>query len=235
MSPVNVPVNADKVRERVNERHLSDRQVSDILGLGLTGSRSLMLDGTIHPATTLATLQRLTTALGLTYGELFDPDEPADRPADHLAHDERVTILTQLLPGRRAGVPLDHLAVVFGINYDELHTDLAEAERRLARVGYDLRVTFTGVIAPRKQSVMADDVEASLNQFRDSREGMLINHAQVLYRAMTGTLSTRGLSNDERVSIGYLTARDALTAPESTNRAALSDDTLYCLNPPENP
>lgn len=232
MSPVSVPVNANTVRERVYERHLSDRQVSEILGLGQTGSRSLMLEGTIHPSTTLATLQRLTTALGITYGELLDPAEPPDRPTDHLAHDERVTIL---LPGRPAGVPLDHLAIVFGITYDELQSDLDETARRLAPVGYDLRVTVTGVIAPRTRSALTDDVDARLSQFRDAREGMLINHARVLHRAMTGTMSTRGQTNDERVSIGYLTTRGALTAPESQNRAPLSDDTRYCLTPPENP
>lgn len=64
---------------------------------------------------------------------------------------------------------------------------------------------------------------------------MLLNHAQVLYRAMNGDLPTRGLSNDERVSVGYLTSRGAIAPPESTNRAPLSNGTRYCLDPPENP
>ncbi|MGI5950456.1 MAG: hypothetical protein ACOX61_01215, partial [Brooklawnia sp.] len=170
MSPISVPVNADKVRERVNARALSDRQVSAALGLGQTGSRSLILDGSLHPSTTLATLRRITDLLALTYGELLDPEEPPTEPADQLPDEERVRVLVQLLPGRSIGIPLDNLASVLGVTYQELYADLDAAAKQLDGVGFDLRITATGVVATRQASPTTDEINARLNQFRDSRE-----------------------------------------------------------------
>lgn len=130
---------------------------------------------------------------------------------------------------------MDHLAIIFGITYDELRADLAAAADLLAPIGYVIRTTCTGVIAERAASPQADEMDARLNQFRDARDGMLLNHAQVLYKSITDGMSTRGISNDERVSVAYLTARGALAPPASNQRATASADTRYCLFPPDKP
>lgn len=232
MSLANVPVNGDLVRQRASEHRLSDRDISRAMGLGSTASRSLVLTDTIHPSTPLAVLERLTRALGMTYGELLDPQGVPEVPADQLAPEDRVKLLAQALPARRSGVPLDHLAIVLGVTYDELRADLADVSRLLHPVGYRIHITCTGVVASRIPSPQADEFESRLNQFRDARDGMLISHARLLHRALAGALSTRGLSNDERVGVGYLAGRGALTRPASNQRASVSEDTNYCLFPP---
>lgn len=88
------------------------------------------------------------------------------------------------------------------------------------------------MVASRIPSPQADEFESRLNQFRDARDGMLISHARLLHRALAGALSTRGLSNDERVGVGYLAGRGALTRQASNQRASVSEDTNYCLFPP---
>jgi transcriptional regulator with XRE-family HTH domain len=232
MSPVNVRVNGDVVRQRVNAQHMSDRQLSQALSLGTTGARTLMLADSLHPSTSLATIERLTKALGVSYGELLDPPAAPEQHGHQLPANDRVRALIQVLPGRQSGVPLDHLAIAFGLTYEELKEDLAEVTRILDGIGYTVWTTCTGVVARRSASPDADELDARLNQFRDARDGLTINHAQFLYKSLTGGLSTRGLTNDERVCLGYLVARDAIAPPASNRRAHPTDDTLYCLFPP---
>ena len=159
---------------------------------------------------------------------MFDEPHP-DIPTDYLPATQRQQTLTRILTTSTRGIDLDHQCVVFGITLEDLRSDLDKLTGPFAALGFHLVVGNNNVLLVRGTDPNYDDAQARLAILRDATEDLSISAANTLYRAYKETLSTRGLSNNERVQLAALTKRDVIAPPSSNDRAPLTDDTRYCL------
>lgn len=222
-------VNVDKIRDAYHRLGLTERDLQRRAGLGAGATRGILLNGHIHATTSLARVRRFINELGLTWGDLLDDPEP-ETPTVYLDPTDRQAALARLITTSKRAVSLDHLAVVFGVTIADIRADLDTLAAPLAALGFRLVSTEDcSVILNRGKDPNADDAAKRLAFLRDSEADLNVSATRTLYRAYTDTLSTRELSNDDRVQVGMLVNRGALQPPASNHRAALTDDTLYCL------
>ncbi len=226
-----VRVNADKVRDAMNRQGLSDRETHKRSGIGQQSARSAVLDGTLHASTPLAKVRAYLDVLGLTWGDLLDDPIP-EAPTDSLPAHDREQTLARLLTTKDHAIDLDHLCSVFGITLHELHGHLDNLAPRFAALGFSMKVGNNNAVrlVPATDAAY-DDAQVRLTRLRDAAKDLNISAANTLYRAYNGTLSTRGLTNNDQVQLAALTARGALGPPSSNDRTPVTDDTLYCLEP----
>lgn len=228
-----IPVNGAKVRDAMNRQHLSDRQVNTLCRIGQQAARTAVLQGQLHSSLPLSKVRDYLALLGLTWGELFDDPYP-DTPTDSLPATERQQTLARILTTSDRHIPEDHLCAVFGIPLHELRADIDALRPLFAALGFTIIVSDNAsVLLARGTDTNDDEAQARHAQLRDAQRDLNLSAALTLYRAYKGTLSTRELSNNDQVQVTSLTKRGALGPPSSNHRTPLSDDTLYCLTPPE--
>lgn len=225
-----VPVNGSRIRQRLSEMRISEREFSRQTGLGQAVVRGVLYRGEMNGSTAIADIYRCLNYTGLTASDLLDPpapSEPDDTPTDD------VQMLAQILTRDTRLHLHERLALALGWTIDRLRAAANDLDPALRPLG--LRVHENGMgITVRVVDNRAEQAQQRVEQFRDSDEGIHQGMARVLYAAYTGALSSQETKNDHMVQLGALSNRNAIEV--STGQGAryrLTPDTAFAFNVPD--
>ncbi|WP_323793481.1 hypothetical protein [Nocardioides sp.] len=222
-----VYANGEKVRERVLEMRISERELARRTGLGDATVRAILHRNELSRSTQVADIYRGLTQLGLTPGQLLDQPPPAE-PED-TDEDDLHTLAGLLLSERTMHKP-DRLAVALQWDLDRLRTALTGLDARLRHTGLRVHENTMGITI-RPLDDRADQARQRLAELHDDGEGMHQGTARVLYAIYTGNISMRETRNDHQVQLGALKNRGAINFGTGTgNRFSLSEDVAYAFN-----
>lgn len=219
--------NGGKVRERLLELGMSDRELTRRTRVGVTTTRALLLRSEINTSLQLADLYRTLNELGLTPGQVLDPPppvEPDDTPEDD------ISVLAGLLLTERGMHTHERLAIALEWTLDRLRDAATALDARLRPLGLHVHQNTMGVTI-RPADDRADRARDRLAQLHDHEDGIHQGTARVLYAIYNGTMSTRETRNDHQLHLGALKNRGAITFGSGQGqRFALADDVDYAFN-----
>jgi transcriptional regulator with XRE-family HTH domain len=224
-----VYANGNKVRERILDMRISERELARRTGLGDATVRAILHRNELSRSTQIADIYRALTELGLNPGQLLDPPPP-DEPDD--TSDDDIHTLAGLLLCERTMHKPDRLAVALQWELDRLRAALTALDARLRNTGLRVHENSMGITI-RPLDDRADKARQRLAELRDDDEGIHQGTARVLYAIYTGNISTRETRNDHQVQLGALKNRGAITFGTGTgNRFTLSGDVAYAFDVP---
>jgi transcriptional regulator with XRE-family HTH domain len=219
--------NGDKVRERILDLRLSEREFARRTGLGDATVRAILLRNELSRSVQLADIYRALNELGITPGQLLDPPPPLE-PED--SEDDDAHTLAGLLQSERNMHKADRLAIALGWELDRLRRTLNALDSRLRHVGLRIHENSMGITI-RPLGDHADEAKRRLAHLRDDEEGIHQGTARVLYAIHRGTISTRETRNDHQVQLGALKNRGAITfGTGNGNRFALTEDAVFAFD-----
>lgn len=224
-----VYANGDKVRERILDMRISERELARRTGLGDATVRAILHRNELSRSAQLADIYRALTELGLNPGQLLDPPPPVE-PDD--TSDDDIHTLAGLLLSERTMHKADRLTLALQWELDRLRTALTGLDARLRHTGLRVHENSMGITI-RPLDDRADQARQRLAELRDDDEGIHQGTARVLYAIYTGNISTRETRNDHQVQLGALKNRGAITFGTGTgNRFTLSEDVAYAFEIP---
>lgn len=217
-------VNGALVRQRMHALGLSERETAESAGVTSTAIRSIVTLNAISTSLILAQVQRLAGTLGTTPSDLLS--EPV---AESSTGTNDARTLIQILAAQTIGQPQDRLARVLGWDLEQLEAAIASAQGILIETGLVIHEASSGLILRPVMDVSA--VQAGLDQLQDNDQGLKLNTAQVLYRALQGALTQTGRKED-RLHLGRLhnlgVLKDDRSAGGGPNDP--SPDFRFCLD-----
>lgn len=222
-----MPVNRERLRQRLFEQGLSEREFSRRTGLGQAVIRGMLHRAELNGSTAIADINRCLEQTGLTAGDLLDPPAPTD-PDDTPTDD--VQVLAQMLTKDTRLILHERLALALGWDLERLRAAIDDLDPRLRPIG--LRVHQNGMgVTIRPADNRADQAQARLDQFRDSDDGLHQGTARVLHAVYAGRLSGQETKNDHMVHLGALSNRGAIdVVPGQNGRFRLTPDTAYAFD-----
>lgn len=186
MSDANITyVNGQRVRARLLELEMSERDLSRQTGVGQSAIRRLLRHNETHTSLTVAQLQALAREVGLTVAELLTPDEPAEEPRNGTEMTQR--LISLLLQDKRL-IPYDHLAEAFACTTREMRKVAENANEALTRTGLRIHVSNNGLALRAEEREIADAV-ATVERLRARDDSMDNGTARVLHQVVTGRIS----------------------------------------------
>lgn len=206
MSTRVVYANGDKVRERMLDMRISERELARRTGLGDTTVRAILRRNELSTSTQVADIQRTLRELGLTPGELFNP--PAPLEPDDTADDDIATLAGLLVTERTMHLP-ERLALALGWTLDRLYDTLPALDARLRPAGLKVHRNTMGITI-RPATDNAHDARMRLADLNDDADGVNQGTARVLYAVYTGDISGRETRGDHHVHLGALKNRGAI-------------------------
>lgn len=221
-----VYANGDKVRERILELRISERELARRTGLGATTVRALLRRNELNTSAQVADIYRALHELALTPGELLDPPTP-DEPDD--STDDDIDTLAGLLMADRTMHLPDRLALALGWTLDRLDTTLTALDARLRPAGLRVHRNTMGITL-RAATNTAAQAHQRLTDLDDDEDGINQGTARVLYAIHTGDISSRETRNDHHVHLGALKNRGAINIGFGDGtRYTLTDDVMYAF------
>lgn len=222
-----VYANGDKVRDRILDMRISERELARRTGLGEATVRALLRRSELNTSAQVADIYRALDELGLTPGQLLDPPMPVE-PDD--TTDDDIDSLTGLLMTERIMHPPDRLALALGWTLDRLSATLTGLEARLRPAGLRVHRNSMGITL-RPATDNADEAAQRLADLHDDEDGIHQGTARVLYAIYTGDISSRETRNDHQVQLGALKNRGAIHIRFGDGtRYTLTDDVAYAVD-----
>lgn len=195
---------------------LTVRQAARVTGTSQSVIRSVCDNDILHPAFTIRSLMRLCEAVGLQPGDLLDPAPPVADADEATLDDARR--LGRVLQSDTRTHPVARLCAALQWDAPRTLDALKELDALLRPAG--LRIHSNAIGCTIRPNTVGDNPDAAaLSRVRDADAGLNNNTAAVLYAAYLGTLSTRGLGNDERVQVAKLRKDGALDVSTLPNAA----------------
>lgn len=225
-----IRVNRERLRQRLFEQGLSEREFSRRTGLGHAVIRGMIHRGELNGSTAVADINRCLEYTGLTAGDLLDPpapNDPEDTPEDDMQ------VLAQMLTTDTRLILHERLALALGWDLDRLRAAIDDLDTHLRPLG--LRVHQNGMgVTVRPADNRAEQAQSRLDQLRDSDDGLHQGTARVLHAVYTGRLSGQETKNDHMVHVGALINRQAIdVVPGQGGRFRLTPDTAFAFDVPE--
>lgn len=230
--PASVYINGSRLRQRLLELRLSDREFCRETGLGQSVVRSMLLRDEANGTTPIADVARCLNTTGLTAGELLDPPAPSD-PAD--TPEDDIQVLAQVLQNDTRLHLHDRLAIALDWTLDRLQDASRGLDARLRPLG--LRIHENGMgMTIRAADNRHEEATRRLDQYRDADEGIHQGMARVLYAAYTGALSGQETKSDHMVHLGALKNRDTIEVGSGKDsRYRLTPNAAYAFDVPPEP
>lgn len=221
-------VNGHLVRQRLYQLGLGERDASRIIGMTTSSIRSITSRNAMSTSFSMADARRMTDALGLTWGDLFDMKPPSAEQPDEASGDART--LVQLLSVQQKAHEPDRLARALGWDLDRLDNAVGGAQAALAALGLFIHRASSGLALRTREDL--GHVQARLDVLRDDDAGIRQSTARVLYAAERGTISAQEDRNDHLVQLGRLHNLGVLVDNRDRDgcRHSPSEDFLYCLD-----
>lgn len=227
-----VHVNGDRLRSRLLELRLSDRDFGRTTGIGQGVTRSMILRNEINGSTPIADIARCLRETGMTAADLLD-SEPAQAPDEDPITD--VQTLAHILNAQKRMHPLERLATALNWDMDRLRAAITRLHAHLAPLGLAIHENKMGVTI-RAVDSRADEALNRLDGYRDADEGLHHGAARILYAVFTGSLSNRETKNDHMVQLGALRNRDAIQFGDGTGqRFILTERAAFAFDVPGTP
>lgn len=222
-----VYANGSKVRDRILEAGISERELARRTSIGDATVRAILHRNELNTSAQVADIYRLINDLGLNPGQLLDPPPPVE-PDD--TPDDDITVLAQLLQIVKTMQSPERLAIALEWDLKRLHTTLHALDARLRPLGLRIHRNTMGVTI-RPIDDRADRAHARLAELRDDQEGLKQSAARVLYAVFTSNISTRETRNDHQVQLGALKNRGAVAFGSGNgNRFTVTDDVAYAFD-----
>lgn len=224
-----VYANGDRVRGRLLDQGLSDREFSRQTGLGQSVVRGILYRNEINGSTPIADIARCLNHTGLSASDLLDPPAPSD--PDNTPEDD-IQVLAQLLNSEKRMHTPERITIALGWTTDRLRTTLRELDAHLRPLGLRIHENAMGVTI-RAADNRHEEASERLSRLRDDEDGIHQGLARVLYAAYAGTLSGQETKNDHMVALGALRNRRAIQiGTGKDSRYRLTPDTAYAFDVP---
>ena len=222
-----VYANGHKVRDRILDLGISERELARRTGLGDATVRALLRRHQLNTSIQVADIYRTLDELGLTPGDLLDPP-PTQEPED--SHDDDIHTLAGLLMTERTMHLPERLALAFGWTLDRLNTTLDALDARLRPAGLRIHRNAMGITI-RPDTNNADQALERLADLDDDHDGINHGTARVLYAIYTGDISSRETRGDHHVHIGALKNRGAININSSDGpQYTVADEVAYAFD-----
>lgn len=222
-----VYANGDKVRDRILDMGISERELARRTGLGATTVRALLRRHELNNSIQVADIYRALDELGLTPGDLLDPPAPHEPENSH--DDDIHTLAGVLMTDRTMHLP-ERLALAMRWSLDRLDMTLDALDARLRTAGLRIHRNTMGITI-RPDTNNADHALQRLADLDDDHDGINQGTARVLYAIYTGTISSRETRSDHHVHIGALKNRGAINiATENGPLYTLTDEVAYAFD-----
>lgn len=221
-----VHVNGDKVRERLFDMGISERDFARRTRLGDATVRGMLHRNQLNSSAQLAEVYRALTELGLTPGQLLDPPPPIE-PEDTTESD--IHTLAGLLQSERTMHSKERLALALQWSLERLSETIKALDFHLQASGLRVHENSMGVTI-RPLDERAEQARERLAHLHDDEDGINQNTARVMYAVYTGNMSMRETRNDHMVQLGRLKNRGAIEfGTGEGSRFTLSPDTAYAF------
>lgn len=199
-------LDADLVRRRSAELGLSQRALAAAMSVTAPVLRSLDA-GTNHEAFTVAQLQGLARALGVSVPDLFISDSPAP-DAEIAAADpdvaEDARTVGAALDAAEVLTPTTALAEALGWPLARVEAALEVLDAALHAAGFRLHRLYNRVSIVRAVDAADREQIRQVTRSHLARESLNLTEARLLRKVVTGGGAPKELSNAETVALGVL-------------------------------
>ncbi len=180
-----VYVNGDRIRSRLLELEMSERDLSRQTGIGQSAIRGLLRTSQTHTSLTVAQLQTLAREVGLTVAEVLTPEQPVDTERD--SSDTARRLLAVLRHEQRI-IAWDHLVDAFAWSSKNLRRAASTANQSLQGTGLRVHIANSGLTL-RAEEQPVSEVITSVDRLRARDDSMDNGTARVLYEVVAGTIA----------------------------------------------